>query len=87
MKRNFFLAAGAVLLAAAVSASVYVNNGKNSLDELFNANVEALTRGEIGGSGIMCSQSGTPGDHKMPRCTDCYGPKRSYKLDYVAFCN
>lgn len=35
-----------MLLAAAVSASVYVNNGNDSMDELFNANVEALTQWE-----------------------------------------
>ena len=87
MKKKVFLVAGAVFFAAAVSAIVYVNNERNSMDELFNANVEALARGEIGGSRIMCSQSGTPGDHKMPLCTNCHGSKRYYKLDYVAFCD
>lgn len=57
------------------------------MNNLFEANVEALARGEIGGSRIMCSQSGTPGDHKMPLCTNCHGSKRYYKLDYVAFCD
>ncbi len=41
------LAAGAMLAAAAVSAFVYVNNEKNSMSDLFNANVEALTQDEI----------------------------------------
>ena len=35
MKRSLVLAAGAVLVAAAVSAFVYVNNGRNSMDDLF----------------------------------------------------
>ena len=48
MKKNMILAAGAVLAAAAVSAFVYVNNGRNSMDDLFNANVEALARNEGG---------------------------------------
>ena len=43
---DFLLAAGAVLLAAAVSAFVYVKNENNSMDELFEANVEALTQSE-----------------------------------------
>ena len=48
MKKKVFLVAGAVLFAAAVSAIVYVNNERNSMDELFNANVEALASGEHG---------------------------------------
>ena len=55
MKKNMILAAGAVLVAAAVSAFVYVNNGKNSMSDLFNANVEALASGEIGE--IPCLQA------------------------------
>ncbi len=47
MKKKLLLAAGAVLLASAVSAFIYVNKESNQMDELFNANVEALTEGEI----------------------------------------
>ena len=47
MKKNIILAAGAVLVAAAVSAFVYVNSGRNTMDDLFNTNVEALARYEI----------------------------------------
>ena len=75
MKKTFLLAAGAALLAAAVSAFVYVKNENNAMNNLFEANVEALARGEIGGSRIMCSQSGTPGDHIMPLCSNCHGSK------------
>ena len=46
MKRKMILAAGAVLAAAAVSAFFYVNNERNSMSDLFNANVEALARNE-----------------------------------------
>ena len=46
MKKLVLIAAVVVMSAAAVSAFVYVNNGKNSMGELFNANVEALTAGE-----------------------------------------
>ena len=51
MKKKIIFAVGAVLVAAAVSAFVYVNNGRNSMDDLFNANVEALARNESGGCG------------------------------------
>ena len=47
MKKMILLAAGAVLLGAPVSAFVYVNNESNSMGELFDANVEALTQDEI----------------------------------------
>ena len=46
MKKTILLAAGAVLLAATVSTFVYVKNGSDSMDELFDANVEALANGE-----------------------------------------
>ena len=46
MKKTILLAAGAVLLAATVSTFVYVKNGSDSMDELFKANVEALTNDE-----------------------------------------
>lgn len=48
MKRSLVLAAGAVLVAAAVSAFVYVSCGRNFMDDLFNANVEALASQETG---------------------------------------
>jgi hypothetical protein len=54
MKKNILLAAGAVLVAAAVSVFVYVKNENNSMDELFNANVEALANNEEGISGTCC---------------------------------
>ena len=54
MKKNMILAVGAVLVAAAFSAFVYVNNEKNSMSDLFNANVEALAEAEIG-IGRICA--------------------------------
>ena len=48
MTKKIVLAAGAVLVAAAVSAFVCVNNGRTSMDDLFYANVEALADGEGG---------------------------------------
>lgn len=47
MKKNFLVAAVVALVAAAVSVFFYVNNGKNEMDDFFNANVEALADDEI----------------------------------------
>ncbi len=49
MKKSFLIAAGAALVAIAVSVFVYVNNGKNETEDLFYANVEALAGDEGGG--------------------------------------
>lgn len=46
MKKNLIIAAGAVLVAAAVSAFVYVNNEEKSSPALLKANTEALTNDE-----------------------------------------
>ena len=61
MKKTFLLAAGAALLAAAVSAFVYVKNENNAMNELFNANVEALTWCEIDGKIIKEACEGNEG--------------------------
>ena len=58
------------------------------MNELFNANVEALARGKTVGLGVMSSRSGNRGDHLMPRCTSCNETQKNTKLYYyVAFCN
>ena len=46
MKKNLIIAAGAVLVAAAVSAFVYVNNKESNSTSLLKANAEALADGE-----------------------------------------
>ncbi len=87
MKTKLLLAAGAVLAAAAVSAFVYVNNERNSMSDLFNANVEALARNEGAGSSTMCSQTRNRGDYYMKDCSNCGGSFDYYAMDRVAFCN
>jgi len=54
MKKKILIAAGAALAAAAVSVFVYANSGKNAMDDFFNANVEALAKGETG-IGRICA--------------------------------
>ena len=46
MKKALSIAAVAALVAAAVSISVYVNSGRNEMDDLFYANIEALANDE-----------------------------------------
>ncbi len=86
MKKSFLIAAGAALAAIAVSVFVYANNGKNEMDDLFYANVEALARNEGGGFGPICSQTGYRGTHYMKLCSNCSVPMGNYDNSRVAFC-
>lgn len=52
MKKKILLAAGAAMLAAAVSAAVYVEN-LNKTDNFFSANVEALSMNESDYDGYL----------------------------------
>ena len=54
MKNKIIVAAGAVLLAAAVVASIYENDGKIKGDQLLLNEVEALASGESSGDVIKC---------------------------------
>lgn len=67
-----------------LSASVYVNNGRNSMDDLFNANVEALARNE-GGFDRMCVPNAVLGSEYYILCSTCR-PGRTTIYSY-AFCN
>ena len=46
MRKKFFLAVSAAIVAAAAIGGVYVVNNSPVADELFDSNVEALTRRE-----------------------------------------
>ena len=46
MKKKLFFPAGAMVIAAAVSAAVCLNIGQTRHDDLFEQNLEALARGE-----------------------------------------
>ena len=46
MRKKFFLAVSAAIVAAAAIGGVYVVNNSPVSDELFDSNVEALARGE-----------------------------------------
>ncbi len=68
MKKKLLFAAGAVLLASAVSAFVCVNKENNSIDGLFDDSIEALASCEISkGDTIKYLCSGNNG-----KCTITY---------------
>lgn len=46
MKKKVLFAAGAMIIAAAVSAAVCLNFGQTRHDDLFEQNLDALARGE-----------------------------------------
>ena len=86
MKKKIIFAAAAVFMAASVSVFTYISSERNAMDNLFNANVEALANSEIGGSGVMCSQTGNKGKYYMKLCSNCGGRKGCYEMDSVAYC-
>ena len=47
MKKKIIFAATAVFMTASVSVFTYISSERNAMDELFNANVEALAHDEI----------------------------------------
>ena len=86
MKHKIILfAAGAVLLAASAFTFASVNKSNDPMDDLFKANVEALSRSEVGGLGEICAQSPKPGKYRMKYCSTC-GRHGYYTRDYIAFC-
>ena len=86
MKKKIIFAAVAVFMAASVSVFAYISSERDAMYNLFNANVEALANSEIGGSGVMCSQTGKSGDFCMKLCSNCDGKMGRYAMDAVAFC-
>ena len=61
------------------------NKSNDSMDDLFRANVEALSRSEVGGFGEICAQSPKPGKFRMKYCSTC-SAHDYYTRDYIAFC-
>ena len=81
MKKSIFLSVLAVL-AAAVSVSVYMKN-ENPMDELFEANVEALAGGE--NFDRMCIPNAVLGSEYYVLCSTCR-PGRTSIYSY-SFCD
>ncbi len=87
MKRKSIITAiSAAVAVVALSAFFAAESFRSEPDAIFEANVEALTRGESSGFGPMCSQTGTQGEWLMKLCSDCDAPLKLYDMDRVAFC-
>lgn len=87
MKRKSIIAAiAATVVVVAISAFFTAESFRSEPDAIFEANVEALTRGESSGFGPMCSQTGNAGDTYMKLCSNCGGSMGHYAMDRVAFC-
>ncbi len=80
MKKSLLPEARAALVAIAVSVFVYVNNGKDEMDDLFYANVEVLA-GDEGGENdgaLWSNAAGTVyccGPGNVRNCNDTFVPK------------
>ncbi len=85
MKKKMIFAATAAFTAAAVSAFAYVSSERESMDELFNANVEALNKNESGGK--VCYNSITSSDGQQvnycPLCTFIPGKPHFWSPDHT----
>lgn len=80
MKKRMLLAAGAVLVAATVSAFVYVKNESSSMDGLFNANVEALA-GNESGTGCTGPKKENLAGHIFCRCENTASCRDMYNCN------
>lgn len=86
MKKSQIIGLIATVVVVAISAFFAAESFRSESDAIFEANVEALTRGESSGFGPMCSQTGTQGEWLMKLCSDCDAPLKLYDMDRVAFC-
>ena len=86
MKKKLIFAAGAMIIAAVVSAAVCLNFGQTRHNDLFEQNLDALARGEGGGSSVMCSQTKNSGNYYMKDCSTC-DKFNYYAMDKVGYCN
>lgn len=84
MKKQIIISVAAFAIIVIACLGVIMTS-RNSGD-LVNANIEALSRGEGGLFGPMCSKSGTSGNYYMKLCSQCKGSFGHYAMDVVAFC-
>ena len=71
MKKKLLFAAGAMVIAAAVSAAVCLNFGQTRHNDLFEQNLDALARGE----GVKISTClGLKGECTLPNGTTSKAP-------------
>ena len=68
VKKKIIFAAAAVFMAASVSVFTYISSERNTMDGLFNANVEALAISE---SGYQCPNACLTWTGSMGGGIDC----------------
>ena len=71
----------------AIGGGVFIHTALIGSDPILEANVEALSRGESGSFGPLCSKTERTGIYRMKSCKDCDGPTGKYAMDIVAYCN
>lgn len=71
MRKKFFLAVSAAIVAASAIGGVYVVNNSPVADELFDSNVEALARGEAHSRAICYNQYNISKEIRCLICGSC----------------
>ena len=85
MKKLLIISFAVAVLA--IGGGVFIHTALIGSDPILEANVEALSRGESGSFGPLCSKTERTGIYRMKSCKDCDGPTGKYAMDIVAYCN
>ena len=86
MKKKLIFAAGAMIIAAAVSAAVCLNFGQTRHNDLFEQNLDALARGEGTYDGLEGMKNVT--DHRQDtRLQVKYDPETGGEITYESTCH
>ena len=68
MKNKIAIAVGTMILTAGMAAFIFASSEKNVMENLFDANVEALARSESGSKAKCYSQYSV---NETMRCLEC----------------
>ena len=82
MKKLLIISFAVAVLA--IGGGVFIHTALIGSDPIL---VEALSRGESGSFGPLCSKTERTGIYRMKSCKDCDGPTGKYAMDIVAYCN
>lgn len=68
MKNKMAIAVGTMILTAGMAAFIFASSERNVMENLFDANVEALARSESGSKAMCYSQYSV---NETMRCLEC----------------
>ena len=68
MKNKIAIAVGTMILTAGMAAFIFASSERNVMENLFDANVEALARSESGSKAMCYSQYSV---NETMRCLEC----------------